>query len=145
MYNEMLTELAVSIVMVVMTVLIHAAGIYAMTRFLKLEAREEAEKHVSPFSSRGVAVTLTIVLGLFALHGIEIWAYGFLYLFLGAIPTLHEAIYFSTITYSTIGYDDDALQEAWRLVAAIEGVNGVILLGWSTAFFVSVVARMGRG
>ena len=30
------------------------------------------------------------------------------------------------------------------MVAAIEGVNGVVLLGWSTAFFVTVVARMGR-
>ena len=28
--------------------------------------------------------------------------------------------------------------------AAIEGINGILLLGWSTAFFVSLMARMGR-
>lgn len=32
----------------------------------------------------------------------------------------------------------------WRLVSAIEGVNGILLLGWSTAFFVTVVARLRR-
>ncbi len=30
----------------------------------------------------------------------------------------------------------------WRILGAIEGVNGVILLGWSTAFFVSVVSQI---
>ncbi|MCY7280550.1 MAG: hypothetical protein LH610_06570 [Sphingomonas bacterium] len=29
-----------------------------------------------------------------------------------------------------------------RLVGAIEGANGIILLGWSTAFFFSVVDGM---
>ena len=30
------------------------------------------------------------------------------------------------------------------LGAAIEGINGLLLLGWSTAFFVTIVARLGR-
>jgi hypothetical protein len=38
----------------------------------------------------------------------------------------------------------DALDPEWRLVAAIEGVNGIILLGWSTAFFVTGMRRLGR-
>ena len=33
----------------------------------------------------------------------------------------------------------------WRLVSAIEGINGIILIGWSTAFFVTLIARMRRG
>ncbi len=53
-------------------------------------------------------------------------------------------MYFSTITYSTTGYDDDLLAEQWRLVAAIEGMNGVLLMGWSTAFFVTGVTRLMR-
>ncbi len=141
----MLAELIVSTLMVSLTVLVHGAGIYVLTRLLRLEAEEEAEAHMTPNSLRGILVTLALVIGLFALHGIEIWAYGFLYLWLDALPNLREAVYFSTITYATIGYDDEGFAKAWQLVAAIEGVNGIILLGWSTAFFVRVVARMGRG
>ena len=130
--------------MVLLTVFIHGSGIYALGRFLKVEAREEAAENIHPMSIRGISVTLALVLGLIALHGIEIWLYAFVFLGLGALPTINEAIYFSTITYSTTGYDDEGFYEAWRMVAAIEGVNGIILLGWSTAFFVTVVARMGR-
>jgi hypothetical protein len=55
-----------------------------------------------------------------------------------------EAVYFSTITYGAIGYSDAAMAEQWRLVSAIEGINGIILLGWSTAFFITVLARLRR-
>lgn len=140
----MFEQLFVSALMVLLTVLIHGIGIFALARFLRIEAREEAEDHIHPMSLRGISVTLSLVLGLFVLHGIEIWAYALVYLLLDALPTLSDAVYFSTITYATTGYDDEGFAEAWRMVAAIEGVNGIILLGWSTAFFVTVVARMGR-
>ena len=80
--------------------------------------------------------------GLFALHTIEIWTYAILYAAVGALPTFDDALYFSTTTYSTLGYGDVVLPRAWRLVGAIEGANGIILLGWSTAFFVSVINRI---
>ena len=89
-------------------------------------------------------MTLALVFGLFVLHGIEIWAYAIVYRLVDAIPNFEQAIYFSTITYSTTGYNSDGLDMKWQMIAAIEGLNGFILLGWSTAFFVTVVARMGR-
>lgn len=140
----MFAQLLVSTLMVLLTVIIHGAGIFALARLLRIEAREEAEEHIHPMSLRGLGVTLSLVLGLFVLHGIEIWVYAFVFLILDALPTLSDAVYFSTITYATTGYDDEGFVEAWRMVAAIEGVNGIILLGWSTAFFVTVVARMGK-
>ncbi len=69
------------------------------------------------------------MLGLFALHGFEIWLYAALYVALRALPDLETAVYFSIITFSTIGYDDEGMAIAWRLVSAIEGMNGVLLMG----------------
>ena len=140
----MLAELALSTVMVTLTVLIHAAGLYALSRLLRLEVREEAEEHIQAMSRRGVTVTLVVILGLFALHGVEIWIYALLYLAIGSVDGLREAVYFSTITYGAIGYSDAAMAERWRLVSAIEGINGIILIGWSTAFFVTLIARIRR-
>ena len=141
---EMFVELVLATIMVLLTVAIHAAGIYALSRLLRLEEREEAEEHVHPLSRRGIAATMIVIVGLFVLHGIEIWLYAFLYLGIGSVEGLREAIYFSTITYGAIGYSDAAMAEEWRLVSAIEGINGIILIGWSTAFFVTLVARMRR-
>ena len=140
----MLAELALSTVMVSLTVAIHAIGLYMLSRLLRLEERGEAREHVHPMSRRGFAATLIVILGLFVLHGIEIWFYAFVYIVIGSVHGLREAVYFSTITYGAIGYSDAAMVERWRLVSAIEGINGIILIGWSTAFFVTLTARMRR-
>ena len=34
------------------------------------------------------------------------------------------------------------LDADWRLMGAIESANGFLLLGWSTAFLISVVSRL---
>ena len=137
-------ELLVSTAMVLLTVCVHAVGLYALSRLLRLEKHDETAEHIHALSPRGIAATLIVSLGLFFLHGIEIWLYAFLYLVIGSVEGLREAVYFSTITYGAIGYSDAAMAENWRLVSAIEGINGIILIGWSTAFFVTLIARMRR-
>lgn len=144
----MILELAISTGMVVTTVTMHGTGLYLLGRWLRVEARVEAREQamsgLHPRSVRHLLFLVAAVLGLFVIHGIEIWSYALLYLSLDALPDLRAAVYFSTITYATIGYDDEGLREAYQLIAAIEGVNGVILMGWSTAFFITVVAQLGR-
>jgi Ion channel len=141
---HIIIELAVATAMVMLTVMIHGGGLALLSRFLRFEAKEEAMHHVPPLSARGLLATLALVLALFALHGLEIWIYALLFYELGAVQGFENAVYFSTITYAAIGYSDEAIADGWRLVGAIEGINGVLLLGWSTAFFITMVARLGR-
>jgi hypothetical protein len=129
--------------MVLATVTLHGGGLAVLGRFLRLEARQERDAHLPDLSPRSLIFTLLLVLALFVLHGLEIWAYAFVYLSLGAIPSLETAVYYSTISYGAIGFSDAYISPTWRLVGAIEGVNGILLLGWSTAFFVTVVTRLG--
>ena len=138
----MLIQLFVATVMVVVTVLLHGAGVTALARSLRIEPGAAEQRH--HFSLKRAFMILLVVLALFTLHGIEIWLYAALYLTIGAIQTLEAAVYFSTITYASIGFDDAEIARSWRLVGAIEGINGVLLLGWSTAFFVTVVARLRK-
>lgn len=140
----MIVEFALATLMVSLTVAIHASGLYLLSRLLRLEERDEAREHIHAMSLRGFAATIIVILGLFVVHGIEIWLYAFVYVIIGSVDGLREAVYFSTITYGAIGYSDAAMAEKWRLVSAIEGINGIILIGWSTAFFVTLIARMRR-
>ena len=138
----MLIQLTLATAMVVATILIHGAGITALARGMRLEVHAaEAHHH---FSLKRAAAILVIVLALFTLHGIEIWLYAAVYLVIGAVQNLEAAVYYSTITYASIGFGDSEMARPWRLVGAIEGINGVLLLGWSTAFFVTVVARLPK-
>jgi hypothetical protein len=140
----MILQLAVSTIMVLLTVVIHGGGLAILGRMLRGEVHAERAHHVPGVSLRTMGFTLALVLALFVLHGIEIWLYAFLYEGIGAVANLETAVYFSTISYAGIGFDDRYIVPEWRLVAAIEGINGLLLLGWSTAFFVTIVARLGR-
>ncbi len=140
----MIIQLFVSSIMVLITVIIHGGGLAILGHMLRGEVQVERAHHVPGYSLRTMCFTLALVCALFVLHGTEIWLYAFLYEGIGAVDNLETAVYFSTISYAGIGFDDRYIDAAWRLVAAIEGINGLLLLGWSTAFFVTIVSRLGR-
>ena len=130
--------------MVMATVIIHGLGLALLGRAVAGERQEERLHHSPPLSLRGAAFTLITVLALFVLHGGEIWGYAILYRVIDAFAQFEQALYFSTVSYAAIGYGDTVLPMQWRLLGAIEGINGVILLGWSTAFFVNLLMRLRR-
>ena len=142
MQYHLFTVFATSTAMLVLCVVIHGLGLFSLNRALRTEANEERIRRMTALSFRGAVFTLGIVVALFAIHGIEIWAYAFLYLAVGAAPNLHDALYFSTISYTTVGYNDDFIAEPWRLIGAFESIVGLILIGWSTAFFFLMLGRI---
>lgn len=139
MKGFLLPQLAASTGIVGCTVVVHLVGLLFLLRLLQLHTRRAPSLH--PFLDQA-AVILGAAFGLFVLHAVEIWAYAAFYMAVREVPSLEDALYFSTSTYATIGYGDILLSPRWRILGAIEGANGVILLGWSTAFFVSIVQRL---
>lgn len=144
MVATLLTEFGVSSIMVVLCVAIHGFGLFSLSRAMRTETAIERLQHIDPLSPRGAAFTLGMVVAIVMLHGIEIWLFAFLYVGAGAIPTLEGALYYSTISYSTVGYSDTHITQEWRLMGAFESILGVILLGWSTAFFLRMLSRIDR-
>jgi len=142
MDHQLVVQFMISTAMLVGCVIVHGLGLFSLTRAIRSEATMERLRGVDPLSPRGALFTLAIVLALFTLHGIEIWAFTLLYLRLGAIPGLEDALYFSTISYSTVGYNDTYIASEWRLIGAFESILGIILLGWSTAFFFRMLDRI---
>ena len=69
-----------------------------------------------------------------------LWAIS--YSSIGAFKTFEEAMYFSLVTYTTLGYGDLVLQDSHRLMGAIEAANGVIMFGWSTSIVVFVIQKI---
>lgn len=135
-------QFAISSMMVVACVVIHGFGLFGLNRALRSESALERLQHIDPLSPRGVVFTLGIVIAMLALHGVEIWLFALVYLGLGAIPTLESALYFSTISYSTVGYNDTHVLAEWRLLGAFESILGMLQLGWSTAFFFRMLGRI---
>jgi len=53
-----------------------------------------------------------------------------------------ETFYFSLVTYTTLGYGDISLSSDWRLLSGLEAINGIMLLGWSTAMMFSLIQNI---
>jgi hypothetical protein len=137
--HTLLTQLALAGLAVAATVMVHLGGLVLLIALLRRLRGGRFGDRLGPAQA---GLVLLAVFSLFALHAVEIWAYAFLYLLIGAVKSFEPALYYSTVTYTTIGYGDVILPERWRILGAIEGANGIILMGWSTAFLVSVVQRL---
>lgn len=137
--NHLLENLAVASAMVALTVTIHFFGLLTLLRFLR---RRGARFRVHESLLGQGALVLFMVFGIFAIHTVEIWSYAFLYWSVAALADFETSLYFSTVTFASLGYGDIVLPPRWRLVSAIEAANGVILFAWSTAFFLSLMARL---
>ena len=133
----LLIQLALATAMVVTCVFVHLLGLTMTLRLLRLGHRGLRRPTAMP-----APVLLGASLGVFAVHTVEIWLYALLYRVVGLFAHFEEALYFSTVTYATIGYGDLTLSHDWRVLGAIEGATGVIMLGWSTAFLVSLLTRL---
>lgn len=125
--------------MIALTVIVHAVGVIALIGLLHGRI---APKDSHPSLFRLVRMLVFTVLALFFVHTIEIWLWAFLYIWLGAFEIMEHALYFSTVTFTTLGYGDITLLPRWRLLSSFEAVNGLILFGVSTAFLFAVVQRM---
>ena len=135
----MIGNLALAVFMVGLTVVIHFVGLLTLMWWL----RSRAHRFRAHESAIGQGVVIVcVVLGLVGFHTFEIWVYAAVYRAIGALPDFESALYFSTTSFTTLGYGDIVLDKSWRLLGAIEGANGLLLFGWSTAFLLSVVSRM---
>ena len=136
----MLANLLAGTIMVIVTVIVHGVGLLTLSATLSgVIARYEPH-----LSLAGTVVTMVLtVLGLFFLHTIEIWAWAVAYLALGALPNMPDALFFSTLSFSTLGAEAISADPEWQLFGSFEGVNGFLLIGWSTAYLIPAWTRYG--
>jgi predicted ferric reductase len=124
--TQLITELGAATMMVAATTLVHFFGLLLLTR-LMTRAHSRLRTHEAAWRQAGMI--LIVVFGIFALHTIQVWLYAVLFRALGEFATFEQALYFSTVSFSTLGYGDLTLSAPWRVLGAIEGVNGLVLHG----------------
>jgi hypothetical protein len=134
----MLLQLFVALSMVTLTLVVHVGGLGGL---LAVMAAQDRRSSVTKDHLSRIVLILVIVHALFFLHILSVLAYAVLYVAVGALPNFEDAFRLSAGAYASVGSDLLAAP-AWRLVPAIEAANGVFLLGWSTAFFVSLIVSM---
>ena len=136
----MILAMTVSVLLVSLTILVHYEVLRLISGILP---------HLSPIPPRPRIVF--VLFAVFAAHTVEVYLYTAGYWLLtvfdpagtGAMVThidgrpsqdFVDLVYFSTITFTTIGFGDMIPKGAVRLVSGVEGLNGLLLIGWSASF-----------
>jgi voltage-gated potassium channel len=137
----MLKYFLIGFLLVGMTVAIHAFGTSMWIRFA---GRRYAGHGKSWQMRQHWQVFMSTAIVLIALHSVEIVVWALAYRWLPAVDVLQnfeQSVYFSLVTFTTLGYGDITLQPGPRLLSGIEAMNGILLFGWSTALFFAVFQR----
>ena len=132
----MLINIVIGSFLIVLTTGIHAGGMVLAIKTIQSEKGFLKQRlHLKRrFYSVGA-----IVLIMFFVSLVEVLIWAITYLLLNAIDVFEQALYFSMVTFTTLGYGDVVLEEQWRLLASFEAANGIIMFGWTTAIVMAAV------
>ena len=81
---------------------------------------------------------------LLAGHFLEAVVWAITYGLVDAAPPGTDLLYFAFGNYTTLGYGDVLPVEDWQLLGPMTALNGIMLIGWSTAVILEVLRRIGR-
>ena len=137
----MLRNIGIAGLMMLATTAIHAGG---MVFALHL-TRERVGRLRTRLRQMHFYWIAGVVLLMFLVSLLEVSLWAATYVALDAIEGFERALYFSTVTFTTLGYGDIVLDPRWQLLAAFEAANGIIMFGWTTAIVIAVVQRVYFG
>ena len=136
--NEFLTISAIGTVLLLLTSAVVYEALAILWRYLPR----------LPIGRLRVAIVMASI---FAVHIAAIWIYGITFWllyhyteigdFVGESMKadiygndLFSLVYYSTITYTSLGFGDIVPTGGFRLLSGIEVLNGLVLIGWTVSF-----------
>lgn len=92
------------------------------------------------------------VIGIFVLalafivtsHTAQVWIWAAVYVLFDVLEDWNSAIYFSLVTYTSLGYGDIVLPPGVRIFAGMAATTGLLGFGISTAYLVALMNRMPK-
>ncbi|MBM7072389.1 two pore domain potassium channel family protein [Shewanella sp. 202IG2-18] len=133
---SLLHQIAIGTGMIILCVFFHVGGLVYLSHFLR-DFWPVKSQRPKPLAVMGIVIGSMLIM--IALHSIEAWLWAGLYIYIGEFNQLSDALYFSTVTSTTLGYGDIVLSDSGRLLSGFESMGGLLLFGVTTAFLIDVI------
>jgi hypothetical protein len=134
-----LVPLAVGAIAVLCTILIHALALGASVNFFRYQRR--LGRAGTGFGIDLPIIALTVSFA-FVAHLIEIALWAQLFVICKEFQDFGTAYYHSAVNYTTLGYGDVIMSPSWKLLGPLEGADGALMFGVSTAMIFAVTQRL---
>jgi len=126
-------------------VIFSCAALIASTTVIHYEVLRLAHAGLPILSIPKRTKVLVVIFAAFIAHALEIAVYGVTvfalvnYFHLGRLTgtagfSFLNCLYFSAETYTSLGFGDLTPTGPVRLLAGVEALNGLLLIGWSASF-----------
>src|ERR1700752_3226859 len=135
----MLREIAIAAGIVSLCLMVHVTGILLMAKWL---LRKRDQLGLNSTNRHFALLLIVLFAGIMLLHLTQTGLWALFYYTRGLFSDFETSLYFSMVSFTTIGYGDVLLPRNWRLLGVVEGFSGVLLCGISTAFMFAVVNGM---
>jgi voltage-gated potassium channel len=134
-------EATAAAILVLLTLLIQTTGMATLIEWI----RTRHTKGIYPLGVLGACFMMVqFTVAIFVLHLLAILPWAGFYRWRCCL-SWEAAWYFSACSYSTVGYGDVVLPQAWRSLGPIESVTGVLMCGLSTALLFAIVLGLVEG
>ena len=131
--------LAVGLLAVTCTIMIHALPLGATVGFVRRE-RKLGRAGANFWIDMGIVASA--ILCALAAHLMEMALWAVLYMVCGEFRDFRTAYYHSAVNYTSLGYGDLIMSPSWKLLGPLETANGMLLFGVSTAMIFAVIQRL---
>jgi hypothetical protein len=101
--------------------------------------RLKGHRRISSIFAIVMSITVTLAT---VLHGIEAGAWALAYRLLGAMPSYKSAMLYSLSAMTSYGSSEISLPDHWRMMGALEALNGMLIFGLTTAFLFAVIQKV---
>ncbi len=129
-----------SLPLIVVNVVFHVVGLgFINAGILNTLQRVTNRRH---FLILFVLVVGAATLSATLLHAIEAGTWAMAFVALGALPDHKLAMLYSLNAMTTYGHDNTSLSPHWKLMGALEALNGMLLFGLTTAFLYGIIQRV---
>lgn len=138
----MLFNIAIGLFVVALTVIIQGYGtVFWIGKVKKRGGVESFAKHHHNWTLLLISSSFFLIF----LHLVQTSLWALLYLILPEVTefeTFEKSMYFSLVTFTTLGYGEITIGSSNRILAGLEAINGITLIGWSTAFMFAIFQQM---
>jgi hypothetical protein len=136
-----LLNLLVGFAVMLACLIVQAAVAFWSVRYYVRQSSNAGAPHKFIASIRPLIVAM---LAMLAANFIQITLWGLVFLWLEEFNELYEAIYHSAVNFSSLGYGDVVMSKNRKLLGPLEAINGVIMLGMTSAALVVILQQLIR-
>ncbi|SOC14179.1 ion channel [Rhodobacter maris] len=95
-----------------------------------------------PYRPKLLIVLLLITFWAMAVVTVGVWFWALCYRVLGVFHSMEAAVYFSLVSYTTLGYGDVILPQEWRILGGMTGAGGFLNFGILAAMLVEALRQV---